>query len=227
MTTNEADFQNYFKSMGLEKVGEFDIPKIRGIKFKDLNSVDLIGFNYATNKRTEDKGNKIVHFFLPDGAFECVWRTPEKYAEIFGQYRAVAQPDFSQYIGMPKAMLVWQHYRRQMLAAWFQSQGLKVIPTPCWSDESSFEYCFDGLPKGSCVLVSTVGCVKKPRYRRAFLKGFDEMIRRLKPSQLIIYGKTFDELFDHFNCEYIVIPSDQRKRIDAWKERVKAESENF
>ena len=219
MTTNEADFQNYFKSMGLEKVGEYDIPKIRGIKFKDLNSVDLLGFNYASS-RILDKDKKIVHFFLPDYLSERVWRLPDKYLLMFKQYRAIAQPDFSQYIGMPKAMLVWQHYRRQMIAAWFQSQGLKVIPTPCWSDKSSFEYCFDGLPKGSCLLVSTVGCVKKPRYRRAFLKGFDEMIRRLKPSQLIIYGKTFDELFDHFDCEYVVVPSDQKKRIEAWKKRM-------
>lgn len=146
MTTNESDFLNYLKTGDMEFTGEYDTPTVKGIKLKDLNSAKLLGFNYATNPQNMvEHGDSMIHFFLPDSNIERVWNRPDDYIPVFNQYKALIQPDFSQYVGMPKAMLIWQHYRRMWLTRYYQDKGLRVIAAPCWSDEESFEYCFDGI----------------------------------------------------------------------------------
>lgn len=222
MTTKESDFLNYLKTGDMEFTGEYDIPTVKGIKLKDLNSAKLLGFNYATNpKNMEEHGNSMIHFFLPDSNIERVWNRPDDYTPVFNQYKALIQPDFSQYVGMPKAMLIWQHYRRMWLAQYYQDRGLRVIAAPCWSDEDSFEYCFDGMPKHSCLCISSVGCVQNALVRTRFNAGLQETINRLEPSQLIIYGVIDDDMRERIKCPYIHIESEQKQRIQLWEKNKK------
>ena len=51
MTTKEPDFLNYLKTGDMALVGGYDIPKVKGVKLKNLSSADLIGFNYATSPK--------------------------------------------------------------------------------------------------------------------------------------------------------------------------------
>ena len=222
MTTNESDFLNYLKTGDMVTTGKYDIPALRGIHMKTLHGVDMIGFNYATNPKTvKTKGNSFVHFFLPDSYIERVWNTPEAYEAAFNCYKGIMQPDFSQYVGMPRAMLIWQHYRRMWLSAYYQNKGIRVIPTPCWSDEDSFDYCFDGMPTKSLLCISTVGCMQNPTVRNRFNIGFQETLDRLKPSQLILYGKIDDDIRSRVKCPYVQVDSDMKKRIDKYKESLK------
>ena len=64
-----------------------------------------------------------------------------------------------------------------------------MIPVAGWSDEESFEYCFDGMPKNSLIAVSTVGVMTNYYFEQNFKAGFEEMMRRLEPAQLLLYGK--------------------------------------
>lgn len=221
MTTNEPDFLNYKMnlSMDFETEGEYDIPKVKGIKFKILKEPEMIGFNYVMNPKIKNKKDKILHFFLADYRFQYVWDHPEKYVEALSQYKAICMPDFSMYTNMPKAMKVWNAYRRMWLSAYYQAQGLRVIPTPVWADDDSFEYCFDGMPKGSCLCISSVGCVQNPKVRKQFLKGFKETVERLEPTQIILYGNGLDGLRDIYQGDMVRVMSDIDKRISTWKER--------
>jgi len=72
-----------------------------------------------------------------------------------------------------------------------QQQGIKVIPTVRWGDLTSFNFCFDGIEKGSIVAVSTIGVKKQKSH---FMLGYNEMLSRIKPSKIICYGKPFDEM---------------------------------
>lgn len=221
MTTKERDFLNYLKTGDMEVVGQYEIPTMKGVKLKTLNKVDLVGFNYCTNPETmRTKGDSMVHFFLPDSNLERVWNRPDDYIPILNSYKAIIQPDFSQYIGMPKAMLIWQHYRRMWMAQYYQRQGLRVIPAPCWSDEDSFEYCFDGMPKNSCLCISSVGCVKSPITREYFNRGFQETLNRLTLSQVILYGCIDDDMRKRLSgIPYVHIESEQQKRIKNYELR--------
>lgn len=221
MRTTDPDFLHYLKTGNMDLTENLGIPKIRGIRFKDLGKADLVGFNYSTNPTTmREREEAFVHFFLPDHYIERVWNSPEYYSTIFGQYKGIIQPDFSIYTDMPKAMQIWNHYRRNWLAQYYQSQGFRVIPAPNWSDEASFEWCFEGFPKGSCLCVSTVGCVKNVYARINFNLGLQEMLKQLEPSQLILYGVMTDPIREQVkDIPHICIESEQKQRIDKYKEK--------
>lgn len=223
MTTNEPDFLNYKLTVesNFETDGEYNIPAVKGIKFKTLKEPDMIGFNYLMNAKVENKQDKILHFFLADYRFQYVWDHPDKYVEALRQYKAICMPDFSVYTNMPKAMKIWNCYRRMWLSKYYQDMGLRVIPTPVWADDESFEYCFDGMPKGSCLCISSVGCVQNPGVRKQFLKGFKETVERLKPTQIILYGNEPDGLRDIYQGDMVRVMPDMDKRISSWKEKIK------
>ena len=223
MLANEPDFLHYLKTSGMTLTGKYDIPTVKGIKLKHLENADLIGFNYATNpKNAEFNDDRFVHFFLSDNQIERLWDNLEYYEPVFRLWKGIIQPDFSQYTTMPRAMCIWQHYRRMWVTQYYQNRGLHVIPAPCWSDEESFEYCFDGMPKGSCLCVSSVGCMMNAQVRALFNQGLQETLNRLEPSQLIIYGKIDNDLKNHISgipYKHIVHEMKERIQFSRLKER--------
>lgn len=52
-------------------------------------------------------------------------------------------------------------------------------------------FCFDGIPKGSVVAVSTIGVRKE---KSLFMQGYEEMMRKIKPKVVICYGEPFEEM---------------------------------
>jgi len=92
------------------------------------------------------------------------------------------------YTDEPVAMQIQGAYRRQWLGAWWQRQGITVIPTAGWSSESSYDWCFDGMPVGGAVAVSSVGKQKHAWTKRLFLLGYDAMLERCKPDQILFFG---------------------------------------
>jgi hypothetical protein len=66
---------------------------------------------------------------------------------------------------------------------------MTVIPTVSWSTVHSFEFCFDAIPSGAVVAVSTVGVRD---VGEAFMAGFTHMCRRIAPSQVVCYGEPFE-----------------------------------
>lgn len=56
---------------------------------------------------------------------------------------------------MHPLMQLYNTFRNRWCGAYFASEGMRVIPTVSWGDERSFAFCFEGIPKGSTVAVST------------------------------------------------------------------------
>ena len=167
-----------------EGVGKYDIPQLIG---SSRNTVpELIGFNYA--KTAKDKQAKGVHFFLDDYQFTRLWNRPLFYLDLLKEFNVVLSPDFSLYSDFPLAMQIYNHYRKHWLAALWEHNGIEVIPTICWSDKRSFDWCFDGEPKESTVAVSAIGTQKSREAKEAFLLGFNEMKSRLNPKSIVFYG---------------------------------------
>ena len=92
---------------------------------------------------------------------------------------------------MPKAIQLFNVFRSRWCGAYWQSQGLTVIPNVSWGDSSTFEFCFDGIEEGSIVAVGTIGC---KRSKLAFMRGYNEMLKRIKPSAIICFGSPFSEM---------------------------------
>lgn len=193
-------------------VGKYGIPEIYG-----TNTVGTDFVRFCDKNKIENKGEKIAHFFYDDYKFIACWGNPEKYRPALREFKAVVAPDFSLYTDMPRACQIMACYRRQWLARYWQERGIDVIPDVIWGDESSYEFCFDGLPKNSSVCISTLGVRRDRQWNgkddNLFLKGYNEMIRRISPTAVMCYGKPPKEI----EGEVIKIPTyfdANRKRLD-------------
>lgn len=194
-----------FNRAHFKTVGYFDIPMMQLDKFEISNNIT----SFNERKCVADG----IHFFLDDYQFQRVWNRPDTYIEMFRKYKFVCSPDFSLYMDMPRTMQIWNHYKKQWLACYFQSKGINVVPTVSWSDEYSFEFCFDGIPTGSCVAVSSVGVWKDKSALERFKKGYCEMIRRLKPSKILFLGKVPKEFRNNNIIEISFRCKHDKKRV--------------
>src|SRR5574344_1966987 len=85
----------------------------------------------------------------------------------------------------------------QARGLYWQSLGIKVIPTVGWSDSNSFKYAFLGIENNSTVAISTVGILNNEISKMLFEDGFTEMIKQINPKNILIYGNKL-EIFDRY-----------------------------
>ena len=184
-----SEFLNLTDIM-FEGAGEYDIPRI--LPVTELYIKEWIGFNYvATTKKARDLTG--VNFFLWDHQFERVWNYPKRYADVLKDFGAVLSPDFSLYFDFPKAVQIFNHYRKHWCGAYWQHFGATVIPTIRWGTRDTFDWCFDGEPEGGIVAVSNVGAMKNEFTRKCFMEGYNEMLVRLQPKEVLLFGHIFDD----------------------------------
>ncbi|MBQ8768823.1 MAG: DUF4417 domain-containing protein [Oscillospiraceae bacterium] len=170
-------------------VGLYGIPQIDPINFE--GNCAFIGFNLASG--CKDRNEKGVHFFLDDYQFNRLWNNIDRYVSMLSDFQYVMSPDFSTYADFPKAIQIYNHYRKHWVAAYLQEHQVNVIPTISWSTPDSYEWCFDGEPVGATVAVSSVGCMKQKEARGNFIEGYNEMIKRLSPTKILFYGNVPEE----------------------------------
>lgn len=65
------------------------------------------------------------HFYVDDSRFEQVWRNPIDIAN--SACYAIVEPNFSVYTDMPKAVAIWQMFRKRWISRWLQSVGVRVV----------------------------------------------------------------------------------------------------
>ena len=127
------------------------------------------------------------HFFLDDYRFERVWNRPSVYVPRLSQFPVVLTPDFSLYLDWPYSVNLWNVYRSRWLGRYWQEHGITVVPTVGWAGESSFSYCFQGIPVGSTVALSPPD-VRSSDVLYKFLAGYREMLRQVRPAAVWSYG---------------------------------------
>ena len=172
-----------------------DIPKCT-LTAEELDGLRLIGYDRAKNGNDEHF-QRMVHFFLYDYKFEDIWTTPEKRIEALKKYRAVLTPDFSMYIEMHPVVQLYNTFRNRWVGACLADYGIKIVPAVNWGDDSTFDFCFEGIAKGSAVAVSTYMASAHNNHKDQkewFLKGYNEMLRRIEPSIIICYHTPFPEM---------------------------------
>ena len=172
----------------------------------------LIGFNYAKTSKERNTG---IHFYLDDYQFERIWNNPEEYVDILEKYDCILSPDFSLYLDMSYSMKIWNVFRSRLIGQYYQRQGIKVIPTLSWAEEETFEFCFDGIPKGSIVSISTIGVKRSNEAMNIWKNGVDEMIKRIEPSTILIYGGKID--YDFKNIRVIYYENEVTERMKKLK----------
>ena len=173
-------------NFGKMKVDSDNVWGIPIIKKQNIALYEIEAFNRI--KASIPKPYSFIHFFLDDSAFSVVWNQPDRYIDMFKKWGGCFSPDFSLFMDYPLSIQIWNVYRNRWCGAYWQSNGINVIPTISWSDANSFNFCFCGVEKGSYVACSTVGIMRNEAYKEAFKVGFDKMLSVIEPEFVFMYG---------------------------------------
>ena len=174
--------------LSVQYTGPLDMPIIHATQAVPQR---IIPFNELS--KCNNPQDYFVHFYLDDYQFERVWDNPRRYTEVLAKYAGVIGTDYSMYLDMPTAQQIYNNWRNKLLMAYWQSQGITVIPNARWSSVGSYDWCFDGLPERSTVAVSSIGC-ENAHASLHFVDGYKEMLHRLSPTKIVFVGNILPEL---------------------------------
>ena len=193
-TIFDDGFQDYLTE-GATFVGEPGIPMLM-----DLNNTqiprDMIPFSKAKNCSNK---RQYVHFYMHDREFSRVLTATNHYLDLLKCFDGVITPDCTLMIGQSPCLQQANTYMNRAVGFYLQKNGIPVIPNIRWSDESSFDYCFLGVPKESIVSVSTHGCITSRFERQMFKTGMRAMLDAIQPKIILVHGYMPDEIFGEFN----------------------------
>lgn len=137
----------------------------------------------------------LLHFYVADRKLRSQVTRPQRFVEPFSHFWGITAPDFSIRAGDPKDMRMIAVRLSRMVAAFYQSKGIRVVPHIRWCDSRDYSFCFLGVQSGSTVSVSTHGLWRHQTLRKSFLDGLNVLCERLSPPVLIVHGALPNEQF--------------------------------
>ncbi len=164
--------------------------------------------------------DKYVCWYIDDYKFdnsEGVWQKPYKALDVLKHFSGIITPDWSIYADFPIPLKQYNIYRMHAFGYWYGViLGRNVINNVRWGTEETFSYCFDGIPNGSMVAIGCIASNLRDRYNYYLFKlGLEEMIRRINPPTIIIYGSIPQEIKDYLaikHIDFIVFPGKRSLR---------------
>ena len=89
-----------------------------------------------------------------------------------------------------------------------------------WGTPETYKYCFDGIPKNSIIAIGTVGgSPRKLIDRKRFEDGLREMVERLNPHTIIVYGSAKYPCFEKLKKQGINIVAFSSETAKAFEGR--------
>lgn len=209
----DDDFQAYLVE-GATFVGEAGIPVLMDTDAVAIPS-SLVSFPKSIH--TADK-HQFVHFYVFDNKFSKLLTQTKRYLELLRTFDGVITPDPSIIIGRSRCLQQTNIYFNRAIGFYFQRNGIPVIPNVRWGDESTYSFCFLGIPKGSIVSISTLGAIAKEKrtgnfLRECFKNGLRKMLEVINPRAIVVYGNMPSDIFGPYLSKYkfIRFPSDIEK----------------
>jgi hypothetical protein len=157
------------------------------LEIPDLAACQFVPERLAPWHSRKDYPGAAVHYFLDDYRFESIWRNPPATLDRLRAAEAVLSPDFSLWSEDPWPVTLWQIYRARWMGAYWQSRGLRVIPTAEYAMPAQ-AWHFTGLPKGSVIAFQGYGN-RTPDAADLYEDGVRMMIDLLEPTVLLCYGR--------------------------------------
>ena len=190
MTSKNMRENPLFMRNSFASVGKWGIPVV---KKQELSTDDIMLVACSDTRANDSDANKKkgVHFFVDDYRFSGIYDNPDRSLKRYSQYAFLLTPDYSTYADMDLWRQIESVAKNRWVGAYWQNKGRTVIPTVSWSDARSFEFCFDGIEQGSTVAVGMIGCKSS---RIGFMRGYNEMLDRLQPEKIIVFGTPFPEM---------------------------------
>mgnify|MGYP002624097777 CR=1 FL=1 len=227
-----SNFKDIFGVYFLESLsfeGDYDMPIVGNLD--NVENIDYLAL-YSDLKEYQKTDNTCICFYQYDHVFDGIYGLYNsiiyqdevrlnKFKERFCNVKYIISPDYSLFGDFPNALQIFNIYKSRICMAWLQANtSAKVIPNLRWSFPFTFEYCFDGIMKGSNIALGLMGQLQNKENRQIFLQGFKECIDRIQPKSIVVYGfiknSNFDALFGYAKLKgiKIIIP---HSKIDRYK----------
>lgn len=187
-------------------------PTLQPALSRDWQGLKLV--DYGARVRYYDKS--VCHFFVNDARFESLINAPAKSLSHVLRYAAVLTPDYSIFADYPLSLQIAQHYKSRWLGAYWQSQGVNVVPTLAWGGADSLSFAFSGLPKEAVLAVAAPSQRAAPAQLKRYLVGFSHALEVLRPRVLLVSGLWLPDyaihLLNTIDCETWINPTPIDKR---------------
>ncbi len=199
---NIKDIWNAFMVDGADfTLSNYDIPSCQTTLKQGEIPNDIITYSQAKNiyknlhaKDKEFTYDAFVCFYEDDQNFDGkkkgIWVYPKNAYNVLRHFSGIITPDFSTYQDFPISLKIYNTYRMRAFGYWYGTKCRKnVINNVRWGTKETYCFCFDGIPKNSIVAIGTVGGSPfKLLDRKRFVDGLEEMVKKILPSGIIVYG---------------------------------------
>ena len=164
---------------------------------------------YRIRKDSDFKEDSFVCFYLDDYKFDGprgIWHDANHALKILRHFAGVITPDFSTYQDFPEPIKIFNTYRMCAFGYWLGKNGISVINNVRWGTAETYRYCFTGIPQNSIIAIGTCGgSPRKLSDRKRFEDGLHELVERLHPHTIIVYGSANYPCFDRLKEQGITI----------------------
>lgn len=179
----EVFLPNYWTKWG--------IPEVHGIDYVP-QGMNFLNSEYALRiKDAGERKNTWCMFYEWDWKFDRFWQYPKRYAKWVQTLGGSITPQFSVYIDTPLAIQMYSVYKSRWLGAYWESLGIPIIPDVSWGSPQSWDFCFDGIRKGSVVAIGRRYAGNKETKGASdfyFRLGFEKMLEEIEPKAVLYYG---------------------------------------
>lgn len=184
--------------------GKHNFPKLSSVNCLPENPV--YPFNHL--KSHVEKGNYWYHCFTSEKYFHRLFNCFDEYEPLLQKSKGLISADFSLYRDYPEKFLIDYCRSNRMIDYALQQAGIPMITTAGFAGESSWNWCFDGLPANSTVAVTTNTLRKDPEANRLFVGGINVMVEKIQPTAIVVCGKCPDWIAKKFpNIHVMQIPN--------------------
>ncbi len=183
-----------FLTEGVPLVGDAEIPMMMNLN----NTIVPHGLVAYEKINIDLNYRKHVHFYVFDSKFKYLIANIKTDLKKFRLRDGVITPDYSLISNRSISILQMQTFFSRAVGCYLQKNGISVIPNVRWGEERTYDFCFLGIPEGTIVSISTLGGIDTKIEKEYFIKGLSEMLIRLQPTDVVVYGRNPDCIFERF-----------------------------
>lgn len=155
-------------------------------------------------KDVNDPSTTAICFYCNDEKFTPILGNPKAYVEKMKQYHCAVGIDASPYDNMPLVVQKSQIYLNLAVTYYFGSCGIKIIPNVRLGGKNTMS-SLDAYPKHTLIAIGTHGFTKRLDNRYVFAEQVCEIVDKLEPNGICVYGPIPSEIFDYVKLKEIPI----------------------
>lgn len=188
-------------------------PKLRKDMVSNQLPKDIITFKESLKIPKEKRKNYYVCTHSPDKDFVRIKYHPKRYLNYFRQFAGILGFDFSIHSDMPPIVQKTQMNTNLSLTYYYGNNNIPIIPNIRTGCNYLSQEFYEAIPKNTLVSVGTHGFIKNRTQKYEWYYCLREIIDKLNPSGIIVFGTLRGKLFDRIKEKVPIY------QYDTWVEK--------